>query len=98
MFPLVKTFRIVALFEGISYLLLFSNMLITKPNFPELYKAILYPLGMTHGILFIAYILLAILVGSKLKWNNKTLFIVLLASVIPFGTFFVEKKYLKSVS
>lgn len=98
MFPLVKTFRIVAFFEGISYLLLFSNMLITKPNFPELYKAILYPLGMTHGILFIAYILLAILVGSKLKWNNKTLFIVLLASVIPFGTFFVEKKYLKSAS
>ncbi|MGJ8592984.1 MAG: DUF3817 domain-containing protein [Aquaticitalea sp.] len=96
MSALIKTFKTIAFSEGISYLLLFSNMLITKPNFPELYKIILYPLGMAHGILFMAYVVLAIIVGSKLRWSNKTLFLVLLASFIPFGTFFIGKKYLNT--
>ena len=52
-------------------------------------------LGMPHGLLFIGYIILAIILGSKLKWSNKTLIYVLLASIIPFGTFFIGKKYLK---
>jgi len=98
MFSLINIFRIIAFLEGISYVLLFSNMLFIKHNRPELYQSILYPLGMTHGLLFMAYIVLAIIVGSKLKWNNKTLFYVLLASILPFGTFFVDKKYLKQSS
>jgi integral membrane protein len=96
MLSLIKTFKIIAFLEGISYLLLFSNMLFIKHNLPDLYKAFLYPIGMTHGILFMAYIVLAIIVGSRLKWNNKTLFFVLLASLIPFGTFFIGNKYLKT--
>ena len=96
MLSVIKTFKTVAFLEGISYLLLFANMLISKHNFPEFYKSILYPLGMTHGILFIAYIVLTIIVGSKLKWENKTLFLVLFASLIPFGTFFIGDKYLKT--
>ena len=71
-------------------------MLFVKHNFPDYYKSILYPLGMTHGILFIGYIVLAVIVSSKLKWDNKTLFLVLAASLIPFGTFFIGKKYLNT--
>lgn len=95
MSSLIKIFRIAALLEGISYLALFSNMLFVKPNFPSAYKSILYPLGMTHGVLFMAYIILAIVVGSKLKWNLKTMVVVLLGSIIPFGTFYVDYNYLK---
>ena len=97
MFSIINLFRITAFLEGISYILLFSNMLFIKHNQPELYHSILYPLGMTHGILFMAYIVLAIIVGSKLKWNNKTLFIVLVASILPFGTFFIGKKFVNPV-
>lgn len=96
MFSLLKSFKIVAILEGISYLVLFGNMLLIKPFYPEIYKTLLYPIGMGHGLLFIAYVLLALLVGSKLKWSFKTLGIVLLASLIPFATFYIEKKYLKS--
>lgn len=96
MFSLIKNFKIVAILEGISYLVLFANMLITKPLNPELYKSLLYPIGMTHGLLFIAYVVLGLLVGTKLKWSFKTLGIVMLASLLPFATFYVEKKYLKS--
>jgi integral membrane protein len=52
---------------------------------------------MPHGFLFLVYIVLAIMVGQELKWKTKTLLIVLVASIIPFGTFYIEKKYLKPI-
>lgn len=96
MFTLLKSFKAVAILEGISYLVLFANMLLIKPFYAETYQTLLYPIGMTHGLLFIAYILLALLVGSKLKWSFKTLGIVMLASLLPFATFFIEKRYLNT--
>ncbi|KIA95560.1 MULTISPECIES: DUF3817 domain-containing protein [unclassified Flavobacterium] len=93
---MLKIFKITAILEGISYLVLFSNMLFIKPtNFP-LYKTLLFPIGMSHGLLFVAYILLAILLKSAQKWDFKTFMLILVASVIPFGTFYVEYKYLKN--
>lgn len=50
---------------------------------------------MPHGILFMAYIFLAIIIKQKMNWDAKTMIIVLIASVIPFGTFYVDKKYLQ---
>ncbi|MFT5963937.1 MAG: integral membrane protein [Flavobacterium sp.] len=94
---MLKIFKITAILEGISYLALFSNMLFIKPSNMELYHSLLYPIGMSHGVLFIGYILLAVLVKASQKWSFKTLFIILIASLIPFGTFYVERKYLKNV-
>lgn len=95
MFSLINIFRITALLEGVSYILLLGIAVPIKYalNDPTYVKL----LGMPHGLLFIAYIVLAIMVGSQLKWNNKTLFIVLAASIIPFGTFYIDKKYLKNL-
>lgn len=90
---MLKIFKITAILEGISYLVLFSNMLFIKPNHFELYQKLLYPIGMSHGILFIGYVLLAFLLKNAQKWNLKDFAIIQLASLIPFGTFYVEKKY-----
>lgn len=90
---MIKLFRLTAILEGISYILLFANMLILKPNYIEVYKQLLYPIGMSHGVLFIGYIALAFLVKAEKKWNFITFGIVLIASLLPFGTFYVEKKY-----
>jgi integral membrane protein len=90
---MLKIFKITAILEGISYLVLFSNMLFIKPNNFELYHTLLYPIGMSHGILFIGYIILAFLLKTSQKWSLKDFGIILLASLIPFGTFYVEKKY-----
>ncbi|MFC4740145.1 DUF3817 domain-containing protein [Flavobacterium ponti] len=92
---MIKTFKIVAVLEGFSYLFLFANMFITKNINLELYKSILYPLGMVHGLLFIGYIALAILLKFKLNWSFSTFLIICIASLIPFGTFYIEKKYLR---
>ena len=89
---LLPVFRITALLEGVSYLLL---LFIATPikylyDDPQYVKM----LGMPHGILFMAYVVLAILISANMKWTTKTLWIVLIASVIPFGTFYIDKKYL----
>lgn len=91
-----KIFKFTAISEGISYLFLLVNMLFIKPNNMDLYKTLLFPIGMAHGVLFIAYVILAILIKKEQKWSLKDFFIVQLASFIPFGTFYIEKKYLKN--
>lgn len=92
-----KIFKNIAILEGISYLVLFSNMLFVKHSNPTLYKTLLYPIGMTHGMLFIGYIILAFLLKKSQEWNTKTFLTILVASLLPFATFLVEKKYLKNV-
>ena len=91
---MLKIFKIVAILEGISYLVLFANMLAVKPNFPDLYKTLLYPIGMAHGVLFIGYVILAILLKYEQNWDWTKLGVILAASLLPFATFWVEKKYL----
>ena len=91
---MISIFRLIAFLEGISYLLL---LFIASPlkhfyNEPSYVKL----LGMPHGLLFVAYIFLAFLIKSKMYWNSKVFKTVLLASIIPFGTFYVDFKYLKS--
>ena len=93
---MLKIFKITAILEGISYLVLFANMLLVKPNNMDLYKTLLYPIGMSHGVLFIGYVLLAILLKKPMNWDFKTFSIIQVASLIPFGTFYVEYKYLKN--
>ncbi|MCL5127791.1 MULTISPECIES: DUF3817 domain-containing protein [unclassified Algibacter] len=93
MFSLLNIFRIVAFLEGVSYLLL---LFIATPikymsGNPEYVKL----LGMPHGMLFIVYIILAFLIKSEMKWTSKTFLFVLIASVIPCGTFYVDMKLLK---
>jgi integral membrane protein len=90
---MLKFFRLITILEGVSYLfLLFVSMPLRLAEITEVPTKIG---GMTHGVLFIIYILMIIPVGMKLKWNFKTMFIVGLASVIPFGTFYIDKIYLK---
>ena len=90
---MVTLFRIVAFFEGLSYLL---SLFVATPikylaNDPQYVKL----LGMPHGLLFVAYIALAFVIKADFKWDSKTFLIVLLAAIIPFGTFYIDRKYLK---
>ena len=88
-----KLFRITALLEGVSYILLLFiavpiKYLFNDPSYVKL-------LGMPHGILFIAYIFFSIAGKFKYKWGYKDFFIISSASLIPFGTFYVDHTYIK---
>lgn len=91
---MLKFFKVIAILEGISYLALFGNMLIVKNINPELYHTLLFPIGLAHGVLFMAYIVLAIMLKFELDWPWKKFGIICAASVLPFGTFYIDKKYL----
>jgi integral membrane protein len=86
-------FRIVGFLEGLSYILLLFIATPIKyamgdPSYVKL-------LGMPHGLLFVAYIILACMLKVPEKWNTKTFGIVLIASLLPFATFYIDKKYLR---
>ncbi|WP_375242360.1 DUF3817 domain-containing protein [Lacinutrix sp.] len=93
---MLKTFRIIALLEGVSYLLLMEAAVYKR--MPEGNDEYVQLLGMPHGLLFVAYIALAIFLQTTYKWNTKTFIVILLGSLIPFGTFYVDKKYLKPLA
>ena len=88
-----KIFRVIAFLEGLSYLLLLFiatpvKYLLDDPQYVKM-------LGMPHGILFMIYVVLAFMIRSDFKWNSRQFSVVLIASIIPFGTFYVDRKYLK---
>lgn len=82
-------FRLTAFLEGCSYLLLGFTMIlkykygIMQPN---------YIVGMAHGLLFIAYIILLLQVAYIKKLTFKDLLFAFIASLLPFGTFYADKK------
>ncbi|TRW24395.1 DUF3817 domain-containing protein [Flavobacterium zepuense] len=88
---MVRFFKIIATLEGISLLILFFIAMPLKYFFdtPEFIR----PAGMAHGVLFIGYVVLAFMLKMEQEWPVKKLLIVLLASVVPFGTFYIEWKY-----
>ncbi len=85
-------FRKVAIAEGISYLILLFIAMPLKywGNMPMAVKYF----GWVHGALFVWFmVLLAILFFGK-TWNFKTALVAGIASLVPFGTFWFDKKYL----
>ncbi len=93
MLKLLQTFRIVAFLEGVSYILL---LFIASPIKWFLDDATYVKwLGMPHGVLFITYIIFAAILKKTMHWNTKIFAIIIFAALIPFGTFYVDKQYLK---
>ena len=89
---MLKTFKIVALLEGISFI---AMMLVGMPlKYIGGNDIIIKYLGMPHGLLFVGYVILAFLLQSQMKWSGKDMAIIVVCSLIPFGTFWMDKKYL----
>ena len=42
--------------------------------------------GMAHGLVFIAFVVVAVLVGMAFKWTVSTWLLALLASIVPLGS------------
>lgn len=88
----VQYFRWTAILEGISYIAFFITMPLKYMYETPMPNKIV---GMAHGILFILYVLLAFLVVREQKWSVKRFIIFFVASLIPFATFYIERKYLR---
>ncbi|MFO7702828.1 DUF3817 domain-containing protein [Psychroflexus maritimus] len=91
----IRIFKIVSFLEAISFLLLLFIAMPLKYiwDMPEYVRVV----GMAHGILFVMYLFGAYWMYEKLNWTFKVLGIVMLCSVLPFGPFYADKKYLPNV-
>lgn len=91
---LLTTVRRIAFLEGLSLLVLLCIAMPLKYiwEMPEMVQRV----GMAHGVLFIAYVILVVLAKVYLNWSNKLTIIAFIASFIPFGTFYVDAKYFKN--
>ncbi|WP_192821784.1 DUF3817 domain-containing protein [Rufibacter sp. LB8] len=83
-------FRLVAIIEGISYLVL---LLIAVPlkwifGMPEAVRVV----GMAHGVLFVLFGFLLLQVWLEYRWSFKKAAEAFFWSLIPFGTFYFDKK------
>ena len=90
---MMKSFRSIALLEGLSTLALyFFAMPMKYIGGDDIYVK---NIGMAHGILFMLYIAFAIFNKSEQKWTTKEFAVICIASLFPFATFYVDKKYLQ---
>ena len=88
----IGVLRVLALLEGISYLLLALTMpLKYYYEMPMPNKIV----GMTHGFLFIAYCIMVFVVNQEKKWRQLTNVWAYVASLLPFGTFVADAKIFK---
>ena len=84
--------RILAILEGVSYLLLVPTIILKYGFGMGLPNKIV---GSIHGILFILYCVWVIYYAIKKKWNLMKTLICLAASLVPFATFIVDQRILK---
>jgi integral membrane protein len=85
----IRVFRMIALAEGISFLIL---LLIAMPmkyfmGMPEVVRVV----GSIHGGLFVLYVGLLAAIHFRQRWPFIFSMYAFIASIIPFGTFMLDK-------
>lgn len=89
---LIGQLRLLAILEGISYLLFALTMPLKYMYEIGMPNKIV---GMAHGVLFITYCVWVVRYSVQTKWPFKTTLICLIASLLPIATFNVDSKILK---
>ena len=80
--------RIVAILEATSFLAL---LVATYIKYSDDAPGGVQVLGPVHGLLFLAYVFLALNLRARVGWDNRTTLLVLLGAVVPFGGFAVDR-------
>ena len=82
-------YRILAYVVGVGLLALVASMILDygfdQPQFTRI-------VGPVHGFLYVVYLVFAVDLGLKARWPIVRTGLVLLAGMIPFVSFFAERK------
>jgi len=92
----ITQLRIVGIAEGISFLVLLLIAMPLKYYFglPIMVKIV----GWLHGVLFIAYMGAVLMAIKPMRWNWFSILVALAASLIPVGTFVLDKSLKKRLN
>ena len=85
--------RRIGIIEGISYLILLFIAMPLKyfADFPILVQIF----GMAHGILFVLFSVMLLVVWFRHRWSFARVFWAFMASLLPFGTFLLDTRLRK---
>ena len=85
----IRVFRMIALAEGISFLTLLFIAMPMKyfMGMPEVVRVV----GSIHGLLFVLYVGLLTMLHFRQRWSVIFSLYAFVASIIPFGTFVLDK-------
>lgn len=78
-------FRLVALAEAVSWVGLLVGMYFKYLGSPRTEIGVKV-FGMAHGLIFIAFVIAALMAGIAFKWAAGTWLLALLASIVPLGS------------
>ncbi len=81
--------RVVAFLEGISFLVLLLIAMPLKYAFGQ--PLAVKHVGMAHGVLFVGYVFLLLIVALERSWSAKKILLAFGASLVPLGTFWADK-------
>ncbi|RYF90609.1 MAG: DUF3817 domain-containing protein [Chitinophagaceae bacterium] len=87
-------FRLISIIEGISYLLLLFVAMPLK-YLAGLDEAVKY-VGWAHGVLFVLFCAALLHVWISYRWSFGRTVMAFIASLLPFGTFVLEKNLEKA--
>jgi integral membrane protein len=89
-FPgVVQTFRVIAVIEAFSYLLLIAAS-IARRGFGV--EGVVPVMGLVHGVIFLIYVAVALVARRDLRWPLQETLFVLVAAIIPLGGIVVERR------
>lgn len=83
----LRTFRYVALAEATTFLLLLVAAVVKRTADQEVGVKILGPI---HGLLFVAYVMMALSLRAEAGWSWKQTFWILVGAVLPCGGYVVD--------
>ncbi|KQW48021.1 hypothetical protein ASC77_16640 [Nocardioides sp. Root1257] len=84
----LKTFRLVAVAEAVTWALLLTGMAFKYTDVTDVGVRVF---GMVHGVVFIAYCLVTVLVSVDQRWSRSRSLLTLLAAVPPFFTVLADR-------
>ena len=91
----VRAFRVVAAVEALSWLILIVATIVKYATTPHKQLGVQI-MGPIHGLLFLAYVVMAIYLRPDEGWSTKTTLLILLGAVLPFGGYVVDWTILRS--
>src|SRR5881628_62189 len=78
-------FRIIAFAEAVTWVGLLIGMYFKYVGTPRTEIGVKI-FGMAHGLVFIAFVVAAVLVGLAFAWTARVWLLALLASIVPLGS------------
>ncbi len=92
----LRQFRLVALAEGVSFLVLLFIAMPMKYllDLPLAVRVV----GSVHGVLFVAFVLALVRVSFVRRWAVPRSLLAFVSSIVPFGTFVFDRSLARELA